>query len=128
MKLPANPVLSRLQLRRLAYLAMLLVSLLATLFLLRVHGQRDISAYDSAVRTAWQTEASPVTGAMAIAAVRARFNISGGSGAGDLVWQVTNESELRASLSALELATVKLREVKITRRGAGFAVTAEQIQ
>ena len=128
MKLPANPVLSRLQLRRLAYLAMLLVSLLATLFLLRVHGQRDISAYDSAVRKAWQTEASPVTGAMAIAAVRARFNISGGSGAGDLVWQVTNESELRASLSALELATVKLREVKITRRGAGFAVTAEQIQ
>ena len=126
MKPTVNATMSRLQLRRLAYVAVLAVSVLATIFLLRTQNQRDASAHDAAIRNAWQTETLPITGSMTVAAVRARFNITGGGAAGDLVWQVANANELRASLSALDLAAVKLREVKIARRGAGFSVSAEQ--
>ncbi len=130
MKLPDNATingLNRLQLRRLAYVAVLAASVLATIFLLRAQTEHEAILHDAAIRNAWQTEAVPVSGSMTIAAVRARFNISGGGTAGDLAWQVANANELCASLSALELAAVKLREVKVARRGAGFAVSAEQI-
>ena len=127
MKLPVNTAMNRLQLRRLAYLAILTVSLLSTFFLLRAQSQHEASAHDAAIRNAWQTEALPISGSIPVAAVRARFNITGGGAAGDLAWQVANANELRASLSALDLAAVKLREVKIARRGAGFSVSAEQI-
>ena len=119
--------LNSLQWRRLSYVAILATSVLATIFLLRAQGQRETSIHDAAIRNAWQTEASPISGNMTIAAVRARFNITGGGAAGDLMWQVANANELRASLAALDLAAVKLREVKIARRGAGFSVSAEQI-
>ena len=119
--------MNRLQLRRLAYVAILAASVLSTFFLLRAQSQREASMHDAAIRNAWQTEALPISGSMTVAAVRARFNITGGGAAGDLVWQVANANELRASLSALDLAAVKLREVKIARRGAGFSVSAEQI-
>ena len=127
MKLPANATMNRLQLRRLAYFAILAASVLATIFLLRAQSQREASIHDAAIRTAWQTEALPISGSMTIAAVRTRFNITGGGAAGDLAWQVANANELRASLSALDRAAVKLREVKIARRGAGFSVSAEQL-
>lgn len=127
MKIPINTALNRVQIRRSVYIAVVLVSVLATIFLLRAHGQREASVFDASVRTGWQTEALPITGSMTIAAVRARFNITGGGTAGDLSWQVPNLTELRASLLALDLAAVKLREVKIARRGAGFIVSAEQI-
>ena len=127
MKLTANAAMNRLQLRRLAYFAILAASVLVTIFLLRAQSQREASLYDAAIRNAWQTEALPISGSMTIAAVRTRFNITGGGAAGDLTWQVANANELRASLSALDRAAVKLREVKIARRGAGFSVSAEQI-
>lgn len=127
MKLPANASMNRLQLRRLAYVAILAISVLVTFFLLHAQSQREMSLHDAAIRNAWQTEALPISGSMTVAAVRARFNITGGGAAGDLAWQVANASELRASLSALDLAAVKLREVKIAQRGAGFSVSAEQI-
>lgn len=127
MKLPLSTSMNRLQLRRLVYVAILAISVLATFFLLRAQNQREASLHDAAIRNAWQTEASPISGSMTAANVRARFNITGGGTAGDLVWQVPSANELRASLSALDLASVKLREVKIARRGAGFTVSAEQI-
>lgn len=127
MKLPVNATMNRLQLRRLAYLVILAASVLATIFLLHAQSQRDASIHDAAIRNAWQTEPMPIRGSMTVAAVRARFNITGGGVAGDLAWQVVNANELRASLLALDLAAVKLHEVKITRRGAGFSVSAGQI-
>ncbi len=127
MKLAANTTMNRLQLRRLAYVAILVSSVLATIFLLRAQSQREASIHDAAIRNAWQTEAMPVSGSMSVATVRARFNITGGGATGDLAWQVANANELRASLSALDLAAVKLREVKVARRSAGFSVSAEQI-
>ena len=119
--------LNRLQWRRLSCVAILAASVLATIFLLRVQSQREASLHDAAIRDAWQTESSPISGSMTIALVRARFNITGGGAAGDLTWQVASANELRASLAALDLAAAKLREVKIARRGAGFSVSAEQI-
>ena len=127
MKLPVHTPMNRLQVRRLAYVAILAISVLVTFFLLRAHSQREASMHDAAIRTAWQTEALPISGSMTVAAVRVRFNITGGGAAGDLVWQAVNANELRASLSAIDLSGVKLREVKIARRGAGFSVSAEQI-
>ena len=127
MKLPVSATMNRLHLRRLVYVAILAVSGVVTFFLLRAHAQREASLHDAAIRNAWQTETSPISGFMTVAAVRARFNITGGGTAGDLVWQVASATELRASLSALDFAAVKLREVKIARRGAGFSVSAEQI-
>ena len=128
MKLPAIATLNRLQLRRLTYVAVLVASVLATIFILRAQTQREANLHDTAIRNAWKTEGSSSTGAMTVAAVRARFNISGGGAAGDLAWQVADVNELRTSLLALDVAVVKLREVKIARRGAGFTVSAEQIQ
>ncbi len=127
MKLPVSATINRLQLRRLVYVAILAASVLVTFFLLRAHAQREASLHDAAIRKAWQTEASPISGSMTVAAVRSRFNITGGGTAEDLAWQVASANELRASLLALDLAAVKLREVKIARRGAGFSVSAEQI-
>ncbi len=127
MKLPVSATMNRLQLRRLAYAAILAASVLVTLFFLHAQGQREANLHDAAIRNAWQTDASPVGGSMTVAIVRARFNITGGGTGGDLAWQVASASELRASLAALEFAGVKLREVKIARRGAGFSVSAEQI-
>ncbi len=127
MKLPRTAQLNRLQLRRLTYVAVLIVSALATILLLRAQTQREASLHAAAIRSAWQTDVSPITGSMTEVAVRARFNIVGGGTSGDLTWQVANGNELRASLSALDAAAIKLREVKIARRGAGFTVSAEQI-
>ena len=84
MKLPANATMNRLQLRRLAYVAILAASVLATIFLLRAQSQREASIHDAAIRTAWQAEALPISGSMTIAVVRTRFNITGGGAAGDL--------------------------------------------
>ena len=128
MKLPANIAPNPVQIRRIVSIVSIAVSILATFFLQRAHSQREASEHDAAVRNAWQTVVSPVGGAMSIAAVRARFNITGGGAAGDLVWQVASVDELRTSLLALEFASVRLREVKIARRGAGFTVIAEQTQ
>lgn len=118
--------MNRVQTRRIVYIVVVLLSVLATIFLLRAHRQHEASLYDATVRSGWQTEALPIGGAMSIAAVRARFNITGGGASGDLVWQVASVDELRASLLVLDLGGIKLREVKIARRGAGFTVSAEQ--
>ena len=128
MKLPGNIALNPVQIRRIVSIVSIAVSILATFFLQRAHSQREANGHAAAVRSAWQTVVSPVGGAMSIAAVRARFNITGGGAAGDLVWQVASVDELRTSLLALEFASVRLREVKIARRGAGFTVIAEQMQ
>lgn len=128
MKLPVNIALNRVHVRRSVHIAVVLASVLATIFLLRAHSQREASLYDTTVRNGWQKQALPISRVMSIAAVRARFSITGGGASGDLVWQVTSIDELRASLLALELAAIKLREVKISRRGAGFAVSAEPTQ
>ncbi len=127
MKRPANATINRRLVRRVSYVTILLVSALVTFFLLHAQSQREAGIHDALIRNAWQTEALPISGSMTVAAVRARFNMTGGGAAGDLAWQVANVNELRASLSALDHAAVKLREVKIARRGAGFSVSAEQI-
>lgn len=128
MKPPFNMTLNRVQTRRIVYIAVVLASVLVTIFLLRAHRQHEASLYDATVLSGWQTEALPISGAMSVAAVRARFNITGGGASGDLIWQVTSVDELRSSLLALDLAGIKVREVKIARRGAGFTVSAEQTQ
>lgn len=128
MKFARTAPMNRLQLRRLTYVAVLIVSVLATFFLVRAQTQREANLHDAAIRLAWQSDAAQVAGSMTEVAVRARFNIVGGGTSGDLTWQVANGAELRASLLALDAAAIKLREVKIARRGAGFTVSAEQIR
>lgn len=126
MKPTFNMTLNRVQTRRIVYVVLVMVSVLATMFLLRVHSRQEASAYEATVRNAWQKETMPISGAMNLSAVRARFNIAGGGASGDLVWQVTSVDELRSSLLALDLAGIKLREVKLARRGSGFTISAEQ--
>ncbi|MEO7253984.1 MAG: hypothetical protein ABIZ64_07065, partial [Casimicrobium sp.] len=62
MKLPANATLNRLQLRRLTYVAILVASVLATIFLLRAQTQREANLHDVAIGSAWQTQGSSSTG------------------------------------------------------------------
>jgi hypothetical protein len=124
-RLPVS--LSATAVRPIALVAVLFLAITATIVLLRVGDQRLSSTHDAAIRRAWQDATKPTNGALTAQAVRGRFNITGGPG-GDLTWQVASANELRASLLAADATAIRLREVKITRRGAGFTVSAEQAQ
>jgi len=112
--------------KRLAYGVITVVAAAAALTLLSARERAVARAQDAAIQTAWQM-ATPLTGpALTRDALFARFGIKQGSANADMSWQVASLAELRASLLAFDLAQVRLTQVKITRSGAGFVVSAER--
>ena len=133
-KIFASSALSPLLKRRLAYLVVIAVALMAAVFFVSLRAQALARANDVATQAAWRNAApmSTPSSAPSADAVFARFNIrrnaataSAGS-TDELVWQAANSPELRASLAALDAAKINLRQVKITRSGTTFAVNAER--
>lgn len=112
--------------RRCVYAAITVIAIIATLLLLSARERRLVSASDAGVQAAWQS-ATPLAGAaLTREALLTRFAIKQGSANGDLSWQTASLAELRASLLAFDLAQIRLTQVKVTRSGAGFMVTAER--
>ena len=112
--------------KRLAYGVITVVAAVAALALLSARERAVIRAQDAAIQTAWQM-ATPLTGpAVTRDALFSRFGIKQASANADMSWQVASLAELRASLLAFDLAQVRLTQVKVTRSGAGFVVSAER--
>ena len=120
--LSANPLL----LRRAAYVAGILFCVAASLTLIAATERANARARDAWVQSAWQVAAAPLPTQASLDAVYARFNIKAASANADLTWQANSSSELRASLRALDAAQIKLAQVKITRSGPNFLVSAER--
>jgi hypothetical protein len=114
--------------RRMAYAAITVVAVLLTLLLLSARDRNLARAQDAAVQAAWQSAAPPAGLPLSREAVLARFGVRQPGAAADLNWQAATMTELRASLLAFDLAQIRLTQVKITRNGAGFVVTAERAQ
>ena len=120
--LSANPLL----LRRAAYLGVIVFCVAATLALVSAHDRAAALARDAAVQSAWQTSGVSTATPATPEAVYSRFNIKAAAANADLAWQAATATELRASLRALDAAQIKLAQVKITRSGTGFLVSAER--
>ena len=114
-------------LRRLLYVGVILVCIVATFVLLLAQDRAAATARDAAVRAAWLSGAVPAAGLATPDAVYSRFNIKAVANA-DMTWHAASMADVRASLRALELAQVKLTQVKLARSGAGFTVSAERAQ
>ena len=120
--LSASPLL----LRRAAYVAVIVGCVAATLMLVSATDRSTSRARDIAIESAWQVNAALLPAKASPEAVYSRFNIKAAAANADLTWQVGSSSELRASLRALDAAQIKTAQVKITRSGANFMVTAER--
>lgn len=117
---------SPLLLRRAAYVAVIVFCIAATLMLISASDRATTRARDLATHSSWQANAPPLLAKASPEAVYSRFNIKAAAANADLTWQVGSSSELRASLRALDAAQIKTAQVKITRSGANFMVTAER--
>jgi len=130
----AFPVMTPLLKRRLVYVLVIALALAATFTFISLRAQAMNRTNDAATKLAWQSTPSFAASSSAPSAdaVFARFNIrrsaAPAGGSDEFVWQAANASELRASLAALDAAKVALRQVKVTRSGAVFAVAAERAQ
>lgn len=115
--------------RRIVWVALTVLAIVAALWLQHAADRRLALANDAAVRSAWQTSQSPAA-AVPLASVSTRFAIrpSGTSAGGsELIWQAGSAGELLASLRALDGTDARLAQVKVTRNGsAGFSVVAER--
>jgi hypothetical protein len=115
--------------RRIVWVALTMLAIVAALWLQHAADRRLALANDAAVRSAWQTSQSPAA-AVPLASVSTRFAIrpSGTSAGGsELIWQAGSAGELLASLRALDGTDARLAQVKVTRNGsAGFSVVAER--
>ena len=112
--------------RRCAYAAVTVIAIIATLLLQSARERSLERAHDARIQAVWQT-ATPLAGpALTREALLARFAIKQGGTTGDLSWQAASLAELRASLLAFDLAQIRLTQVKVTRSGAAFVVTAER--
>ena len=114
---------------RVAYIAVVIFCVAATLFLVSARDRAVARAHDLATRLAWQSNTASASAPVTPEAVFNRFNMKAtGSNpaSADLSWQASTATELRASLRALDAAQVKLGQVKITRNAAGFMVSAER--
>ena len=120
--LSANPLL----LRRAAYLGVIVFCVAATLALVSAHDRAAALARDAAVQSAWQLNGVSTGTSATSDAVYSRFNMKAAAANADLAWQAATATELRASLRALDAAQIKLAQVKITRSGTGFLVSAER--
>ena len=116
------------QLRRAAWVAAMLVAIAVTIMLLGLRDRAVMRNLDAATQTAWLLAPSPGNTTVMLNAdiVFARFKIKQASGSTDISWTATTASELRTSLMALELARIRLTQVKITRSGQAFIVSAER--
>ena len=120
--LSANPLL----LRRAAYVAVIVGCVAATLMLVSATDRSTSRARDIAIESAWQVNAALLPAKASPEAIYSRFNIKAAAANADLTWQANSSNELRASLRALDAAQIKTAQVKITRSGANFMVTAER--
>ena len=98
----------------------------ATLALVSASDRAGALARDAAVQSSWQSGATSPEAQTSPDAVFSRFNMKSATTSADLIWQATSASELRTSLRALDAAQIKLVQVKVTRSGANFLVTAER--
>ena len=120
--LSANPLL----LRRAAYVAVIVGCVAATLMLVSATDRSTSRARDIAIESAWQVNAALLPAKASPEAIYSRFNMKAAAANADLTWQANSSNELRASLRALDAAQIKTAQVKITRSGANFMVTAER--
>lgn len=112
--------------KRLAYGTITVIAVVVTLVLLAARDRALVRAQGAAVLNSWQTAQPLAGGPLTADALYARFGIKQASANSEMNWQVASVSELRASLIAFDLAQIRLTQVKITRSGAGFVVTAER--
>lgn len=120
--LSAHPLL----LRRAVYVAVTIFSIAATLVLLSANDRATTRARDAAIQSSWQANAAPLPAPTSPEAVYSRFNIKAAAANADLTWQANSSNELRASLRALDAAQIKVAQIKITRNGTNFLVSAER--
>ena len=120
--LSANPLL----LRRAAYVAVIVGCVAATLMLVSATDRSTSRARDIAIESAWQVNAALLPAKASPEAIYSRFNMKAAAANADLTWQANSSNELRGSLRALDAAQIKTAQVKITRSGANFMVTAER--
>lgn len=120
--LSAYPLL----LRRAVYVAVTIFSIAATLVLLSANDRATTRARDAAIQSSWQANAAPLPAPTSPEAVYSRFNIKAAAANADLTWQANSSNELRASLRALDAAQIKVAQIKITRNGTNFLVSAER--
>lgn len=117
--------LPRYVIKRFVYGSVALVAVLAALALVVARDRAATRVHDAAMQSAWQS-ATPLAGpTLTREALFARFAIKQAGANSDLSWQAASMTELRASLLAFDLAQIRLNQVKLTRDGAGFVVTAE---
>ena len=120
--LSANPLL----LRRVAYVAVIVLCVVATRMLIAANDRATSRAHDAAIQSSWQTNAAPLPAPTSPEAVYSRFNMRAAAANADLTWQANSSNELRASLRALDAAEIKTSQIKITRGGTNFLVSAER--
>ena len=118
----ANPLL----LRRAAYLTVTVVCVTTTLILIAASDRVTSRARDTAIQSSWQANAAPLPTQTSPEAIYSRFNIKAAAANADLTWQASSSNELRASLRALDAAQIKVAQIKITRSGTNFLVSAER--
>jgi len=111
--------------RRCAYAGITVLAVIITLVMLSARERAVVRVQDTAMQAAWQSATAPVGPPLTREALLARFAIRQGGATGDLNWQAASLAELRASLLAFDLAQLRLTQVKVTRSGTGFVVTAE---
>ena len=120
--LSARPLL----LRRAAYVAVIVFCIAATLMLISASDRATTRARDLATQSSWQATAAPLLAKASPEAIYSRFNMKAAAANADLTWQANSSNELRGSLRALDAALIKVAQVKITRSGANYMVTAER--
>ena len=118
----------RAAIRRLGFCALIAFCVVASLALQSATERATAQANDSAVKAAWQAlpAAQSPSGPSTPEATLARLNIKQAAANAELTWQAASDTELRSGLRALDAAQIKLTQVKFTRSGAGYLVTAER--
>ncbi len=120
--LSANPLL----LRRAVYAAVIFSCIAATLMLLAGNDRAAARARDASIASSWQTNVTLLATQTSPEAVYSRFNMKAAAANADLTWQANSTNELRASLRALDAAQIKVAQIKMTRSGTNFQVSAER--
>lgn len=120
--LSGHPVL----VRRFFWLAVVVLCAVATLTLTAATNRSRDMARDAAVQAAWRANAGMTGVPTDPQAVYLRFNIKATTANADLAWQVSSAAQLRASLRSLDAANVNLSQVKVSRNGINYVVSAER--
>jgi hypothetical protein len=123
---PASASMDKRTLRRIALLAATLIAVVGTLLLLRAVSSFNVSRVDQTIAQAWQTSGS-TSAKRSIDAVAVQWGMQRQKSADQnaLAWSVADMRDLRASLLALDSTQTRIQKISVTKRDAGFAVTAE---